>query len=400
MLSSNAPTKIIVPWGNAADASVIRTIATTSQNSVNPGQASWPDGFPISAVAVPGQTTRGPSIKDFNGIFNQITNVQRWQSGGGLFKYDPAWSSANGGYPRGAMLAKANGTGVWFSLVDNNTTNPDTTSTPDWTDISTLYYGTDASTDGINFVVTCPINLPYLTDGLTVRFKASRAALGGLSTLAVNGLAAKPLLQGGVTRALSPGIFGVGDTIHVVWSSTADAWYISHTTGQRLRGVLPGEVRFFASTTTPDGFVRCNGALLSRARYAALFEVIGTTYGVGDGVTTFQLPDFRGEFIRCLDDGRNVDPAGATRSLSQWQDSDNRSHFHYLLSNGSPFGLNAEAAVRASINVGSGLLPDNNSNYEYSLVSGSGSASIGRSSTSGGVEARPRNYPLLACMAY
>lgn len=50
----------------------------------------------------------------------------------------------------------------------------------------------------------------------------------------------------------------------------------------------------YAGSTAPDGFLLCDGAAVSRATYAALFGVIGTTYGAGDGSTTFNVPDLRG----------------------------------------------------------------------------------------------------------
>ena len=68
-----------------------------------------------------------------------------------------------------------------------------------------------------------------------------------------------------------------------------------------------GAVYTFAGATVPTGWLKCNGALLSRTVYTALFAVIGTTYGAGDGSTTFALPDLRGEFVRGADDGRGVD---------------------------------------------------------------------------------------------
>ena len=68
-----------------------------------------------------------------------------------------------------------------------------------------------------------------------------------------------------------------------------------------------GEVAFFARTTPPSGWLKANGAAVSRTTYAALFAAIGTTFGAGDGRTTFNLPDLRGEFLRGLDDGRNID---------------------------------------------------------------------------------------------
>lgn len=55
--------------------------------------------------------------------------------------------------------------------------------------------------------------------------------------------------------------------------------------------VPTGVVQVFAGTTTPDGWLFCDGSAVSRVTYAALFSVIGTTYGAGDGVNTFNLPD-------------------------------------------------------------------------------------------------------------
>ncbi|WP_256856057.1 phage tail protein [Rodentibacter ratti] len=79
---------------------------------------------------------------------------------------------------------------------------------------------------------------------------------------------------------------------------------------------LVGEVGFFARATPPSGWLKANGAAVSRTTYAALFAAIGTTFGAGDGRTTFNLPDLRGEFLRGLDDGRNID---SNRRLGSWQ---------------------------------------------------------------------------------
>lgn len=50
----------------------------------------------------------------------------------------------------------------------------------------------------------------------------------------------------------------------------------------------------FGSSSAPSGYLLCNGAAVGRSTYAALFAVIGTTFGVGDGMTTFNVPDLRG----------------------------------------------------------------------------------------------------------
>ena len=58
-------------------------------------------------------------------------------------------------------------------------------------------------------------------------------------------------------------------------------------------GAPTGTVQMFAGATAPEGWFLCNGQAISRTTYAALFKVIGTNYGVGDGSTTFNIPDFR-----------------------------------------------------------------------------------------------------------
>jgi phage-related tail fiber protein len=85
----------------------------------------------------------------------------------------------------------------------------------------------------------------------------------------------------------------------------------------RAEGIIPvGAIIYFANATAPTGYLKANGAAVSRTTYSALFSAIGTLYGAGDGVNTFNLPDVRGEFLRCLDDGRGVDSG---RTLGSFQ---------------------------------------------------------------------------------
>lgn len=62
-----------------------------------------------------------------------------------------------------------------------------------------------------------------------------------------------------------------------------------------LTGTPAGTINMFAGTTAPAGFLVCDGSAISRSTYAALFAVIGTTYGSGDGTTTFNLPNLKGK---------------------------------------------------------------------------------------------------------
>lgn len=86
-----------------------------------------------------------------------------------------------------------------------------------------------------------------------------------------------------------------------------------------------GLVGHFARSSAPTGWLKANGAEISRAAYAELFAAIGTTFGAGNGFTTFNLPDMRGEFIRGWDDSRGVDGG---RALGSRQSGEIQQHSH------------------------------------------------------------------------
>ena len=85
----------------------------------------------------------------------------------------------------------------------------------------------------------------------------------------------------------------------------------------KSRIVPVGTIIIWPGETPPAGFLECDGSVLSRTTYAALFAEIGTTFGKGAGAkanTTFRLIDLRGEFIRGWDHGRGTDPDRAART--------------------------------------------------------------------------------------
>ena len=87
----------------------------------------------------------------------------------------------------------------------------------------------------------------------------------------------------------------------------------------------PGTIAAFGGAAAPAGWLECNGAIVPRVTYAALFAAIGTTWGPGDGFATFALPDLRGEFLRGADKGRGVD-AGRVFGSSQAESFKEHSH--------------------------------------------------------------------------
>jgi hypothetical protein len=92
------------------------------------------------------------------------------------------------------------------------------------------------------------------------------------------------------------------------------------------------------SSITPGGFLYCDGCAVSRSTYVSLFNAIGTNYGIGDGSTTFNIPDLRGVFVRGQADGEATDPDRATRTpvsggnsgdnVGSYQVEDYLSHVH------------------------------------------------------------------------
>jgi hypothetical protein len=126
MQQSNAPALVVEPWAAGAGASYIHTVPVPSQIGITNGAASWTDGFPpltfqpVNTGGVP------PDGRDVNGVLNALSLINQWQQAGGLPTYSSTFSTAIGGYPNGAILQSADGTGFWRSTVDNNTANPDT----------------------------------------------------------------------------------------------------------------------------------------------------------------------------------------------------------------------------------------------------------------------------------
>lgn len=126
MLASAVPTKFQIPWGNSAGGSYIHPVPQASQIGITAGAASLTDGFPPATFSPIAAGGTPPFGQDFNGILNQITLWNQWQSAGGPLIYDGTFASAIGGYPKGAMIQSSVTIGLFFvSLIDGNSSNPD-----------------------------------------------------------------------------------------------------------------------------------------------------------------------------------------------------------------------------------------------------------------------------------
>jgi phage-related tail fiber protein len=160
-------------------------------------------------------------------------------------------------------------------------------------------------------------------------------------------------------------------------------------------------VMYFPLAGAPSGWLKANGAKVSRTAYADLFAAIGTTYGNGDGFITFTLPDLRGEFLRGWDDGRGIDGG---RQLGTVQTDQNKLHSHDG-STGYAGSHNHSYMDTDTVTGGSGLGagPDYNIRDRETTLSTSTDGAHTHAVTisqSGGAEARPRNVALLACIKF
>jgi microcystin-dependent protein len=167
---------------------------------------------------------------------------------------------------------------------------------------------------------------------------------------------------------------------------------------------LPGTVMFFASSTTPNGWIKCNGASLNTTTYAALFSVIGYSYG-GSGAG-FNVPDLRGEFIRGWDDSRGVD-SGRVFGSSQAHLMVSHQHPTGRTSNGAYIGVTFYSPQPTSGNVYLSNTDQNSRNpygdtaawntHTPGTVAGNGTFF---SDSNSGSETRPRNIALLPCIKF
>ncbi|RTR01933.1 phage tail protein [Halomonas nitroreducens] len=220
-----------------------------------------------------------------------------------------------------------------------------------------------------------------------------------------------------------------------------------------LRFVVPvGAVMGFPCTTAPAGWLKLNGAELSRSAYADLWAFAQASgnlagseagkdplqFGPGDGSTTFTLPDHRGKFPRWWDDGRGVD---AGRGIGESQGDQNKAHDHGGKSGSDSHSHSGTTASDSHNHSGSTSTDTHNHGIPAASGYNDGNSSVAANSKSvtttkstnndshnhsfttntdthshsfststdthdhtiasdGGSEARPQNAPLLACIRY
>ena len=172
--------------------------------------------------------------------------------------------------------------------------------------------------------------------------------------------------------------------------------------GEIANGVPIGSVFNLATTTVPTGFLECNGAAVSRSTYASLFSTISTTWGSGDGSSTFNLPDLRGQFVRGWDNSAGVDSG---RSFASSQSDQNKTHNHTSATTSLTGNVEKISETYAGSGTATGVFTKLSSSSAPLTPGGPDTSSVGGFSmdashthtiaSDGGTEVRVKNYALM-----
>ncbi|NBQ51531.1 MAG: hypothetical protein EBU35_13035, partial [Marivivens sp.] len=148
-----------------------------------------------------------------------------------------------------------------------------------------------------------------------------------------------------------------------------------------------GTIITTALTSAPKGYLECDGSAVSRTTHARLFGELGVIYGNGDGSTTFNLPDYRGRFLRGFDNTAGTDPDASSRTdrgdgttgdaVGTKQNDEFKSHHHNTQVTADPMRNLSEQSVSYN--------RYNASNPTSALYAG-------------GNETRPKNINVMYCI--
>jgi microcystin-dependent protein len=137
-----------------------------------------------------------------------------------------------------------------------------------------------------------------------------------------------------------------------------------------------GTIIMHGANYAPDGYLTCDGTAISRTTFKRLFETIGVTFGTGNGTTTFNLPDMRGQFARGWNDTASVDSG---RTFGSTQADELKSHNHIVKKINRQTGTSAQG---------------------FFAMDDNGTDGSENTEVTGGSETRPKNVALLFVIKY
>lgn len=273
--------------------------------------ADWLTGWAAAALA----GSAIPTFQDFNAIHLVTTRQIAYLLQEGIAEYDSETE-----YHQNSIVKKTGTYELYGSKTNTNTGNalPSRASDTNWQYLGTLgnsgtaAYADTGTADDYELDIMGGLENPAAYfNGMVIFFKPANTNTGA-STLEIGTLGAKDLTDG-EGNALGAGAI-VADNWYLAVYNLADDRFEAKITAQVDDTTPVGSVIDFAGTAAPTGWLLCFGQAVSRTTYEDLFTSIGTTFGVGDGSTTFNLPDLRGRVIAGKD---NMGGTSANRLTDQ-----------------------------------------------------------------------------------
>ena len=291
MQTSSIPYKFSTYWGSGAGSSYINNIPAT----VTGAAASQVLGFPPATDTPIASGGTPPSIKDMNGVLQYLSLWAEWQQGGNAIYYDGTFSTNVGGYPKGATLMASSGLNYWVSLVENNTTNPDSGGA-NWQKVIFAGFLNSLSLQASNYTAALSdngallvaaaitITLPPatgLTNGYTVTVYCANAS----TTLSPNGSNAL-WIPGTALTTSSTVLPNAGDFVTVCWDAGNAIWRVVACSGAMggKTGFNNIQVITLSGTfTVPNGIIKIKVTVVGGGGGVAACAPSGGTFVSGGG---------------------------------------------------------------------------------------------------------------------
>lgn len=241
-----------------------------------------------------------------------VNNANFTISNGNIVLSTNAGFSANGTVGTSGQVLLSNGTSAYWgaSTVTVRQTFTATAGQTTFTvsggytpGVIDVYYNGVKLINGTEVTVSSGTNVVLATGaaagatidvvGLTATVIATPGAVAKTGDTMTGALAlpTNGLVVGSTQLVATGGNIGIGTATP---ASTLDVNGVISQSGVPI--VPPGVMLEYGGSAAPSGWLLCDGAAVNRTTYAALFAIIGTTYGAGDGVNTFNLPDRRGRY--------------------------------------------------------------------------------------------------------
>lgn len=334
-MSLTIPSKISIPFAESGSRNVINANLEAGDAS---NKATFTYGFPQITMTPKASGGLPPFGRDMNGILYSVTAMLQYMQAGGQYTYDSSFATAIGGYNQGALVQQADLSGLWVSTVDNNTSNPETSGSG-WMPLDSGSYSFNVTTANVTLTNGQAAH-PVLIIGGTLT--GSRIIF--VPTFRQIWTIINNTSRGSYTLTIKTAN-GTGITLsNSVEQIVCDGTNIYRVTAEQATTVPIGGLVWHFGQTIPSGYLLANGQAVSRTLYSALFGVIGTKYGTGDGSTTFNLPNLMSRFIR----GGTVSQLGTTASDSI------RSHGHGVTQTAHTHGLSDPGHVHTASTAGAG----------------------------------------------